>query len=68
MLSINSRVLEETPSESATFSKYLGKAIDAAISIIQIHYDSSQTGLSLSFAPDVSAIKLTLVPLFADLT
>jgi hypothetical protein len=50
-LCLNSHALEQSMTDS--LSKYIQKAVDAAISIIQIHSDSSQTGLALSFAPDV---------------
>jgi len=53
-LCLNSYALKAGPDEDELVGPCYRKAIDAAMSTIQTHYESSQTDLALSFATDVS--------------
>lgn len=68
-LSINSMALRASTSTSAPssdekLSACLRKALNAATSTIQTHFESSQTDLFLSFATDVSLGHLSCCPIF----
>ncbi len=53
-LCLNSFALKSGPDENEMVAGYLKKALNAAMSTIQTHYESCQTDLALSFATDVS--------------
>jgi hypothetical protein len=55
-LCLNSYALKSAPEEDELIALCLKKALNAAMSTIQTHYESSQTDLALSFATDVSGI------------
>lgn len=54
-LCLNSFALKSSPDEDDFVAECLKKALNAAMTTIQTHYESSQTDLALSFATDVSA-------------
>jgi hypothetical protein len=53
-LCLNSYALKAGPDEDELAAQCLKKAMNAAMSTIQTHFESSQTDLALSFATDVS--------------
>jgi len=53
-LCLNSYALKAGPDEDELVGQCLKKALNAAMSTIQTHFESSQTDLALSFATDVS--------------
>jgi hypothetical protein len=53
-LCLNSFALKSAPEQDDMVSSFLKKALNAAKSTIQTHFESSQTDLALSFATDVS--------------
>jgi hypothetical protein len=55
-LCLNSYALKSAPEEDELIALCLKKALNAAMSTIQTHYESSQTDLALSFATDVSGM------------
>ena len=52
-LCLNSYALKAAPDGDELVAQCLKKALNAAMSTIQTHYESSQTDLALSFATDV---------------
>lgn len=55
-LCINSFALKSCPEKNEYIAECLKKALNSAMATIQIHYESSETDLALSFATDVSII------------
>lgn len=56
-LCLNSYALKSSSEADETASPYLQKALNAAMSTIQTHFESSQTDLALAFATDVSYLR-----------
>jgi hypothetical protein len=69
-LCLNSYALKAGPDEDELVGQCLKKALNAAMSTIQTHFESSQTDLALSFATDVSGpvSNLLLIDLVDPLT
>lgn len=61
-LCLNSFALKSSPEQDDLIASFLKKALNAAMSTIQTHFESSQTDLALSFATDVS---IPLFPVYA---
>jgi hypothetical protein len=57
-LCINSYALKFSPEEDEYVASCLKNAFNAAVSTIQTHFESSQGDFALSFATDVSSIRL----------
>ncbi len=57
-LCLNSFALKSGPDEDEMVAQCLKKGLNAAMSTIQTHFESSQTDLALSFATDVSCAYL----------
>ncbi|WWC89732.1 uncharacterized protein L201_004657 [Kwoniella dendrophila CBS 6074] len=63
-LCLNSFALKSSPEEDEIVSQCLKKALNAAMSTIQTHHESSQTDLALSFATDYLTITLAQAAVF----
>lgn len=57
-LCLNSYALKPSSEADETTSPYLKKALNAAMSTIQTHFESSQTDLALAFATDVRYLRV----------
>jgi hypothetical protein len=55
-LCLNSFALKSGPDEDELVAECMRKALNAAMSTIQIHFESSQSDIALSFATDVSGL------------
>ncbi|KAL0254206.1 hypothetical protein I308_101586 [Cryptococcus tetragattii IND107] len=63
-LCLNSFALKSSPDEDEFVAECLKKALNAAMTTIQTHYESSQTDLALSFATDYLTITLAQAAIF----
>ncbi|OCF39443.1 hypothetical protein I317_06767 [Kwoniella heveanensis CBS 569] len=63
-LCLNSFALKSGPDEDEYVAQCLKKALNAAMSTIQTHYESSQTDMALSFATDYLTITLAQAAVF----
>ncbi|WVW82755.1 hypothetical protein I302_104766 [Kwoniella bestiolae CBS 10118] len=63
-LCLNSFALKSGPEEDEVVAQCLKKALNAAMSTIQTHHESSQTDLALSFATDYLTITLAQSAVF----
>nr|XP_019013828.1 uncharacterized protein I206_01902 [Kwoniella pini CBS 10737]OCF52609.1 hypothetical protein I206_01902 [Kwoniella pini CBS 10737] len=63
-LCLNSFALKSGPEEDEVVAQCLKKALNAAMSTIQTHHESSQTDLALSFATDYLTITLAQAAVF----
>ncbi|WRT67431.1 uncharacterized protein IL334_004402 [Kwoniella shivajii] len=63
-LCLNSFALKSGPEEDELVAQCLKKALNAAMSTIQTHHESSQTDLALSFATDYLTITLAQAAVF----
>ncbi|WVR05443.1 hypothetical protein IAU60_002459 [Kwoniella sp. DSM 27419] len=63
-LCLNSFALKSAPEEDELVAQCLKKALNAAMSTIQTHYESSQTDMALSFATDYLTITLAQSAVF----
>ncbi|WVF71872.1 hypothetical protein IAT40_006682 [Kwoniella sp. CBS 6097] len=63
-LCLNSFALKSGPDEDDYVAQCLKKALNAAMSTIQTHYESSQTDMALSFATDYLTITLAQAAVF----
>ncbi|WWD16207.1 hypothetical protein CI109_100633 [Kwoniella shandongensis] len=63
-LCLNSFALKSGPDEDPYVAQCLKKALNAAMSTIQTHYESSQTDMALSFATDYLTITLAQAAVF----
>ncbi|WWC60802.1 uncharacterized protein I303_103378 [Kwoniella dejecticola CBS 10117] len=63
-LCLNSFALKSGPEEDEVVAQCLKKALNAAMSTIQTHHESSQTDMALSFATDYLTITLAQAAVF----